>query len=656
MTMVEVDLAEPLGVAPLPSDIQPRPTSNEEIGVTLNLPFGSYDGELFNPAEVDIPDMLRRIDIMLRTDGHFRALARLLSLPFRQAKWSIVPDEDGEEEADFITQMLTRPPYQGGMTTSFDYIRSLAAKAFWQGYAVWEEVYAIAEVPGHGQCVTLRKLAPREASTVRFMADDHGGFDGIRQRASDKRGGMRTIDIPANKVLFFTVDKEEHPFYGRSMFEPALYHFDKKHKLYYIAHIAAQIAAVPGRIATQEMAGGEELTPSKRTALQSALANFGFNTAMIAPKGIKIEPFEAGSPNALSGILELIAHHNIQASQSILAQFIDLGQSGSSSVGSFALSKDSSDIFLMCSQALLNSFAETLSVHLFPKFIDWNFGSGKYPTLVFDPLADETKAAMMTVFEALATASTTQVSPDFIWELEQRVADQLGLAIDYEALDAEREAQKEQELLVADAIGQLSGEGIGVPPGAPVDPGAPPELVAAADGTPNAIFLTSDYEILQLAEGDSKTEKAREAARQRRQSEKGKRDKLGQFSRINEVGRGAGLSGQSDLGPVTSDIQGRLAALGYDLGDPGVDGKFGPITAAAVKAFQSDNGLPPTGRVDMGTYAMLLEQAPKAQKSTKPARKSATFGGKKGGGGLQDAARAARKLRAEKGAKGVSED
>lgn len=653
MTALEpIELAAPILSAPLPADIEPRPTSNEELGVTLNLPFGSYDGELLNPAEIDIPNLLQRIDIMLRTDGHFRALARLLSLPFRQAKWSVVPDEDGEEEADFITQMLSRPPYQGGMTTSFDYVRSLAAKAFWQGYAVWEEVYAVAEVPGHGQCIVLRKLAPREASTVSFMADDHGGFDGIRQRASDRRGGMRTIQIPKNKVLFFTVDKEEHPFYGRSMFEPALYHFDKKHKLYYIAHIAAQIAAVPARIAYQEGGGQDELTPTKRSQLQTALANFGFNTAMIAPKGIKVEAFEGGSDSAISGIMELINHHNIQASQSILAQFIDLGQSGSSSVGSFALSKDSSDIFLMCSQALLNSWAETLSVHLIPKFIDWNFGTGKYPTLVFDPLADETKAAMLEVFSALAVSATNNTSPDFIWELEKRVADQLGLAIDYDKLDEERDAAMEQQAQVAEAIAALQGPGIGNDAPAAPAPDAPPELVAAASQA-EVIFLTADYEVVELADPTSKTEQAREAARQRRQSEKGKRDKLGQFSHINEVGSGAGMGTKTDLSAVTGDIQGRLAALGYDLGAPGVDGKFGPITAAAVKKFQSENGLPATGRVDMGTYAMLLELAPKVAKTKKPAKK-AKFSAPTKEGGLAAAAAAARKLGAAKVAK--SED
>lgn len=633
---------------PLPDDVQPRPAPDQEMGVTLDLPFGTFNGELFNPAEVDIPDLLSRIDLMLRTDGHFRALARLLSLPFRRAKWSMEPDEDGDEEADFLTQMLTRPPYQGGMSTSFDYVRALASKAMWQGYAVWEQVYTYADIPGHGTKLVLRKLAPREARTVRFKADPHGGFAGIVQRASDGVNGQKEVHIPPEKVLFFVVDKEEHPFYGRSMFEPALYHFDKKHKLYYIAHIAAQQAAVPARIAYQEGGGTQELTTGKRTQLERALASFGFNTAMIPPRGIKIEPFGGKGDAAIREILEVINHHNVQASQSILAQFIDLGQGGENATGSYALSKDSSDLFLMCSQTLLDSFAETFNTHLIPKFIDWNFGSGKYPKLVFEPLADETKQAMAEVFQALSVASTTNVSPDFIWELEKRVADQLGLPIDYDALDAEREAQMEQDALVAETLATLQGGGIGVEPGADLDP----EEVPLGDD-PEVVFLADDcepVELIDLADARfTKSDRAKEESRQRRQRESRKRDKMGQFSRINEVGTGAGMGTQGNLAPVTTDIQRRLAKLGYDLGTfgasgDGIDGKYGKVTAAAVKKFQADNGLPVTGRVDMGTYAMLLELAPTASKPKKKTAKKAKAKKKAPSGAAKNLADATKRL------------
>ena len=672
-----LELAERAGPAPaIESMIQPAPRPNDERGITLDMPFGTYNDEVVNPAEVDIPDLLNRISVMLRTDGHFKALFRLLSLPFRQAKWSMVPDEDGEEEAQFIEDMLTRPPYQGGMTTSFDSTRALAARAFAQGFQVWEEVYTYAEMPGYDRpMLVLRKLAPRESRTIKFKADDHGGFAGVTQRASDKNGGMRTIDIPRDKVLFFTVDKEEHPFYGRSMFEPALYHFDKKHKLYYIAHIAAQITAVPGRVASQDGQGGaNELKAHEKAQLKQALADFGFNSAMLLPKGITLTEFGKGGSEGLKGILELINHHNIQASQSILAQFIDLGQQGGGGGGSYALSKDSSDIFLMASQALLDSWAETLNWHLIPKFIDWNFGTKKYPRIQFEPLADNTKIALMEVFKTLATAAATQVTPEFIWELEQRAADMLGLEVDYEAIQEEKDQLAEQADVVTQALAMLEGEGLGLDPA--LDPASPigdPAAEPPANlSDPMAIFLAEDYHIVELATfratdpsnyntetvEQSKSRKEREASRQRRQREKSKRDKMGQFSRVNEVSSGAGMGGASGLAPLVTDVQGRLDGLGYDLGEPGVDGKFGPITAKAVAAFQSDNGLPVTGKVDMGTYAMLLEMAPKQGKTRKedPAKAKGDNKPPTAAKDLGDLAKRLRDNRKSKGAKGVQED
>lgn len=52
-----------------------------------------------------------------------------------------------------------------------------------------------------------------------------------------------------------------------------------------------------------------------------------------------------------------------------------------------------------------------------------------------------------------------------------------------------------------------------------------------------------------------------------------------------------------------SEAQRRLNQLGYNVGTP--DGAIGPNTAAGLRAFQSDNGLQPTGRLDAPTRDAL---------------------------------------------------
>jgi DNA invertase Pin-like site-specific DNA recombinase/peptidoglycan hydrolase-like protein with peptidoglycan-binding domain len=52
-------------------------------------------------------------------------------------------------------------------------------------------------------------------------------------------------------------------------------------------------------------------------------------------------------------------------------------------------------------------------------------------------------------------------------------------------------------------------------------------------------------------------------------------------------------------------VQRALGRRGYDLGAPGVDGRFGPLTAAAVRQLQAEHGLPVDGIVGRRTRTAL---------------------------------------------------
>ncbi|MDQ1281998.1 MAG: hypothetical protein QG630_349 [Patescibacteria group bacterium] len=65
----------------------------------------------------------------------------------------------------------------------------------------------------------------------------------------------------------------------------------------------------------------------------------------------------------------------------------------------------------------------------------------------------------------------------------------------------------------------------------------------------------------------------------------------------------AGMSGNS---VETAQLQQFLLDKNYNIGSAGVDGKFGPDTTAAVKAFQKDNALAQDGIIGQGTKAVIL--------------------------------------------------
>lgn len=87
------------------------------------------------------------------------------------------------------------------------------------------------------------------------------------------------------------------------------------------------------------------------------------------------------------------------------------------------------------------------------------------------------------------------------------------------------------------------------------------------------------------------------------------------FSRPDPDSRGILVSSQKDPEhEVVNDVQSTLANQGYNLGDwgekgDGVDGVFGEDTAKAVRQFQVDHDLEPSGLIDQPTLNAIEDSA-----------------------------------------------
>lgn len=62
---------------------------------------------------------------------------------------------------------------------------------------------------------------------------------------------------------------------------------------------------------------------------------------------------------------------------------------------------------------------------------------------------------------------------------------------------------------------------------------------------------------------------------------------------------------KGSMGELVRYLQTQLIAAGYDVGSKGADGNFGGNTLSAVRAFQSDHGLTPDGKVGKMTWAAI---------------------------------------------------
>jgi DNA invertase Pin-like site-specific DNA recombinase/peptidoglycan hydrolase-like protein with peptidoglycan-binding domain len=84
------------------------------------------------------------------------------------------------------------------------------------------------------------------------------------------------------------------------------------------------------------------------------------------------------------------------------------------------------------------------------------------------------------------------------------------------------------------------------------------------------------------------------------------------------LAQGAGMGAKPSA--AVRRVQRVLHSRGYSLGRPGVDGRFGPLTAAAVRRFQADSGLAADGIVGPKTNRVVSRLERRQQRSSSARR------------------------------------
>lgn len=456
-----------------------------QIGTEQNLPFSlpyaaatNDDEQLYEQFQEDTQHLhgpnVRQLIAMRRTDGQARALYRLLTLPIKAAlnNATFQPTDGGTKEAEFITKVFSLPQEQGGMSVTFQRVMAQLLMGLFDGFSAFEQVFWMPTFGPLKGKYTLKSLSYRPSETVSFVTDVKGNFRGFRQRAY-LNGRAYDVHIPAENSFYYAAQEEERKFYGVSYFQSAFYHYDKKVKLYFTAHLAAQRSAVGTRIGTVPGTA----TQMAKNDFAKNLSNLSFAQWMMMPDGFKVDLLKDGAP---FDFLNLINHHNSQMSKSILAAFFDASQGGGSNDASLiGIATPGDETFMMMLQAIMDDIAASINHYILPNLIDWNFNGGKYPKFTWGQLTDSQKETVAKTFNALAIAPQPNVTPEFLRKLEKHMAEDMGLQIDYDEID---KLEQEQHAGGVDPAtgsplspGQnLSGGPIGKTPGAPETPETPP--------------------------------------------------------------------------------------------------------------------------------------------------------------------------------------
>jgi phage gp29-like protein len=373
-------------------------------------------------------------------------------------------------------------------------------QAVFDGFSSFEKVFWIPEYGPLKGKITLRKLAHRPADTVTFVAHDDGSFGGIRQHTFSAGKEIDTL-INDQYAFYFAAQEEERKFYGISYFQSAYYHYDKKQKLYYVAHLAAQRAAVGTRSGTYP-AGA---TKDQRALFSRHLANLSVAQWMSMPEGFKVELLKEGGS---FDFLNLINHHNAQMSKSILASFFDQTQGGGSNdsaVVNFA--EPGNEMFILMLRAIMDEIASQINFYIIPQLVDFNFKSQKFPKFTWGKLTDEQRAAVAALFSKVAVGGQSVNLPkEFTRAMEKQQAGDLGLDVDWD----EVEKREEEEAAEAKAQQEAMAAAQAMPPGGA--PGAPAPPEATSEEAQLAMIESFEDKISGLKAEDGEVQLTAEAA------------------------------------------------------------------------------------------------------------------------------------------------
>lgn len=412
----------------IPQTIDPKNAGNsgrKEIGTSgyyysSGVPQDEYQEDL---------KQLKRYTVferMAKSDGLHKAILRAITLPLKSAKWIVNPWDDKDEQQKDLAKKIEKNLFS---SLSLPWQRQLSQllQSLVFGNTIFEKVWDLKKDPTEEEFpVYLKKLAFRHPSTIdKKHFTTEGELDKITQKAyftSGLTATMRNVDIPADKLLIF-INDDKGDLEGESVYRACYKHWKFKEGGYNIWAVGIEKNAV-GYPVIDYTDKYYEIGDSDKQAEFSAIADeILLNYRVHEYAGSKIPrelSFRILEGKLNSGAIQsYLDHHDFKIAQSVLAMFLTLG--GGS--GSYALSKDQTDFFVMALKSVANDICDTINRHLIPELINYNAdGIKNYPYLSCELNINDVNSALT----ALRTAVDGRIiNPDI--QIEQQMRRSLEL-------------------------------------------------------------------------------------------------------------------------------------------------------------------------------------------------------------------------------------
>jgi hypothetical protein len=195
-----------------------------------------------------------------------------------------------------------------------------------------------------------------------------------------------------------------------------------KFKIMYLWHTFLAVQSTPRTVVK-----GKDPTDAQQSAIKVAKLKGGGVVGLTADT--EIDTLES-SGSAAQTFQDALTWLDCQSTASVLAGFLDLTGAAASGKGSgsYALSKDQSDFFLMASQAFADELASSISSFVIPDLIRYNYGlDAAFPTFKFSPLSEDDLEPILGMLQSLAVAPDMNTPFEFLAQLTKKLAGFLNM-------------------------------------------------------------------------------------------------------------------------------------------------------------------------------------------------------------------------------------
>lgn len=341
-----------------------------------NIQSEEYNFDLMGRRGLEVYDKMRR------SDATVKAALKAVKLPIKSAEFRVdaAPGDKDDKAAQDQNEAVRRLVH----ASLFEFIdwkkfvnEALTSLDF--GFSIFEMVFEPRYIDGQLR-VALVKLGFRKQLTVQKW-ETKERTPGITQilRAGE------SVSIPLEKLVHIAQEQEGDNYEGISVLRTAYKHWSMKDKLYRIDAVGAENQALGvAKITTPAKPDKKDVEAIKAWA-KGRRAN---ETAhIIVPEGWDVEMMNMQS-GSLKDIKPSIDHHDNQIMKNVLAQFLELGGTGSGS-GSRAVSEDHSKLFILGIKEVVDNLIFAVQRTAVKTLVDLNFTVDKYPTLTVGNISDE---------------------------------------------------------------------------------------------------------------------------------------------------------------------------------------------------------------------------------------------------------------------------